>query len=340
MKKQRVLTLVHKHLVPPADTEGIDIVEAPWKMEFDVIETLRGSGHEVLALGVQDDLGAVRSTIWEWKPTIVLNLLESFDDVTTFDMNVVGYLELLRVPYTGCNPRGLLLARDKALSKKLLAYHRIAVPDFAVFRRGRAVRVPPRLGFPLIVKSLTYEASVGISQASVVGDEEKLRKRVEFIHDSIGTDAIAERYIDGRELYVGLLGNDRVRVFPAWEMHFQKMIEGDNWPIATERVKWNTSYQKKHGIETGEARDLPEGTAEHIVRLARRIYRTLALTGYARVDLRMDATGRVYFIEANPNPQLAYGEDFAESAERAGLSYEALLDRILALGLAWRPGTA
>jgi D-alanine-D-alanine ligase len=123
-------------------------------------------------------------------------------------------------------------------------------------------------------------------------------------------------------------------------MHFQKMIEGDNWPIATERVKWNTSYQKKHGIETGEARDLPEGTAEHIVRLARRIYRTLALTGYARVDLRMDATGRVYFIEANPNPQLAYGEDFAESAERAGLSYEALLDRILALGLAWRPGTA
>lgn len=340
MKKQRVLTLVHKHLVPPDDTEGVDVLEAPWKMEFDVIETLREVGHEVLALGVQDDLGAVRSTIEEWKPTIVFNLLESFDDVTTFDMNVVSYLELLKVPYTGCNPRGLLLARDKALSKKLLAYHRIPVPDFTVYRRGRAVRVPPRMRFPAIVKSLTYEASVGISQASVVTDEEKLVKRVEFIHEHIGTDAIAERYIDGREIYVGLIGNDRVRVFMAWEMHFQKMIEGDNWPIATERVKWSASYQKKHGIMTDEARDLPEGAAEHIARLAKRIYRTLALTGYARIDLRMDAGGRVYFIEANPNPQLAYGEDFAESAERSGLSYEALLERILALGLAWRPGTA
>jgi D-alanine-D-alanine ligase len=340
MKPQRVLTLVHKHLVPPADTEGVDVLEAPWKMEFDVIETLRELGHEVLPLGVQDDLGAVRSTIEEWKPTIVFNLLESFDDVTTFDMNVVSYLELLKAPYTGCNPRGLLLARDKALSKKLLAYHRIPVPDFTVYRRGRTVRVPPRMRFPAIVKSLTYEASVGISQASVVTDEEKLRRRVEFIHGHIGTDAIAERYVDGREIYVGLLGNDRVRVFPPWEMHFQKMIEGDNWPIATERVKWSATYQKKHGIMTGEARDLPEGASEHIVRLARRIYRTLALTGYARIDLRMDAGGRVYFIEANPNPQLAYGEDFAESAEHSGLSYEALLDRILALGLAWRPGTA
>jgi D-alanine-D-alanine ligase len=163
-------------------------------------------------------------------------------------------------------------------------------------------------------------------------------RRVEFIHASVGTDAIAERYVDGRELYVGVLGNDRVRVFPPWEMHFQKMIEGDNWPIATERVKWNSTYQKKHGISTDEARDLPPGSAEHIERLARRIYRTLDLTGYARIDLRLDTTGRVYFIEANPNPQLAYGEDFAESAERAGLSYEALLERILALGLAWRPG--
>jgi D-alanine-D-alanine ligase len=173
-----------------------------------------------------------------------------------------------------------------------------------------------------------------------VSDEEKLRRRVDFIHSSLGTDAIAERYIDGRELYVGVLGNDRVRVFPVWEMHFQKMIEGDNWPIATERVKWSTTYQKKHGIMTGEAQGLPEGAVEQIQRTARRIYRTLALTGYARIDLRMDAAGKVYFLEANPNPQLAYGEDFAESAERAGISYEALLERIMTLGLAWRPGAA
>lgn len=337
MKPQRILTLVHRHLVPPDDTTGIDTVHAPWKMEFDVIETLRETGHEVHPLGIQDDLGIIRTTIYEWKPTIVFNLLESFDDVTTFDMNVVSYLELLKVPYTGCNPRGLLLARDKALSKKLLAYHRIPVPEFAVFRRNRAVRVPARLGFPLIVKSLTYEASVGISQASVVADEERLRKRVEFIHKSLGTDAIAERYIDGRELYVGIIGNDRLRVFPVWEMHFQKMIEGDNWPIATERVKWSTTYQQKHGIMTDQAKDLPDATVQAIHRICRRVYRTLNLTGYARIDLRMDAAGKFYVLEANPNPQLAYGEDFAESAERAGLSYEALLERIVSLGLAWRP---
>jgi D-alanine-D-alanine ligase len=338
VKPQRVLVLVHKHLVPPAQIGDIDVVQAPWKMEYDVIETLRECGHEVMALGVQDDLGAVRTTIEQWKPSIVFNLLESFDDVTTFDMNVVSYLELLRVPYTGCNPRGLMIARDKALSKQLLAYHRIGVPEFVVFKRNRTVRLPSRLSYPVIVKSLTYEASVGISQASVVSDEEKLRRRVEFIHASLGTDAIAERYIDGRELYVGVLGNDRVRVFPVWEMHFQKMIEGDNWPIATERVKWSAAYQKKHGIMTAEAQGLPEGAVEQIQRTVRRIYRTLALSGYARIDLRMDTAGKVYFLEANPNPQLAYGEDFAESAERAGLSYEALLERILQLGLAWRPG--
>jgi D-alanine-D-alanine ligase len=338
VKKQRVLTLVHKHLVPPAEVGGVDLVTASWRMEYDVIRTLRESGHDVHVIGVQDDLGVIRTAIEEWKPMIVFNLLESFDDVTTFDQNVVSFLELLKVPYTGCNPRGLLLARDKALSKKLLAYHRIPVPEFTVFRYGRAVRLPPRLKFPLIVKSLTYEASVGISQASVVTDEERLRKRVTFIHESLGTDAIAERYVDGRELYVGLLGNERVSVFPVWEMHFQKMVEGDNWPIATERVKWSTKYQKKHGITTDQAQNLPEGLGDQIPRMCRRIYRALELTGYARIDLRLDASGRVHFIEANPNPQLAFGEDFAESAQRAGIAYRALLDRILMLGLTWRPG--
>jgi D-alanine-D-alanine ligase len=339
MRKVRVLALVHDHLVPPRETKGIDVREAEWKMEFDVIETLREIGHEVLPLGVHDDLGVIRAAIDEWKPTIVFNLLESFDDVTTFDMNVVSYLELLRVRYTGCNPRGLLLARDKALSKQLLAFHRVPVPDFMVFRPGRGVALRRKLQFPVIVKSLTYEASVGISQASVVSDEDHLRRRVEFIHTSIGTDAIVERYIEGRELYVGLVGNERVRVFPVWEMHFQQMIESGNWPIATERVKWSTKYQERHGIKTDQAQQLPEGAAEQIQRIAKRVYRTLGLTGYARVDLRMDQAGRIYVIEANPNPQLAYGEDFAESAERAGLTYEALLDRIMGLGLSWRPGT-
>src|SRR5439155_584056 len=133
-----------------------------------------------------------------------LNLLEGFDDVTIFDQNVVSHLELLKLPYTGCNPRGLLMARDKSLSKKLLAYHRIAVPEFEVCRIGRPIRRHKRLTFPLIVKSLTQEASIGISQASVVDTDEKLNERVTFIHESIGTAAIVEQYIEGRELYVGV----------------------------------------------------------------------------------------------------------------------------------------
>src|SRR5947209_1326043 len=194
--KLRVLALVHRHLIPPdAVPEGTDIVSAPWRTEYDVISTLRGMGHEVQALGVHDDLGDIRRAAAEWKPHIAFNLLEGFNDVTIFDQNVVSHLELLKLSYTGCNPRGLLIARDKSLSKKLLAYHRIAVPDFEVFRIGRPVRRPRRLTFPLMVKSLTQEASIGISQASVVDSDDKLKERVTFIHESIRTAAIAERYI-------------------------------------------------------------------------------------------------------------------------------------------------
>lgn len=335
MKKYRVLALVHDHLVPPEDVTGIDVKEAEWKMEYDVIETLREIGHQVRVLGIHDDLGGIRASIASFKPHIVFNLMEAFADIPTFDQNVVSYLELLHVPYTGCNPRGLVLARDKALSKKLLAYHRIPVPEFTVVRPGRAPALRKRLAFPLIVKSLFFEASSGISQASVVENEDQLARRVSFIHEKLGTAAIVEQFIDGRELYVGVVGNERLEVFPVWEMSFDRMPE-NRWKIATERVKWSTQYQKKYGIMTDPARVDP-AHAERIQRIAKRAYRALDLNGYARIDFRMDDDGRVYVLEANPNPNLAYGEDFAESAEVAGLPYERLLDRIITLGLRWEP---
>ena len=336
MKKLRILALVHNHLVPPADTTGIDVREAEWKMEYDVIETLKEMGHEVRVLGLDDELGAIRPTIGLFKPHIVFNLMEAFAGVTTFDQNVVSYLELLRVAYTGCNPRGLILARDKALSKKLLAYHRIPVPDFTVVRRGRKPMLSKRLHFPVIVKSLFFEASTGISQASVVENEDQLARRVQFVHDSLGTAAIVEQFIDGRELYVGVLGNQRLDVFPVWEMSFAQMPD-NRWRIATERVKWSTQYQKRHGIMTAGAA-LDAAVVDQIQRIAKRTCRALDLSGYARIDLRLDEEhGRVYVLEANSNPNLAYGEDFAESAEVSGMSYERLLDRILALGLRWEP---
>src|SRR5438067_5422337 len=168
VNKLRVLALVHRHLIPPEKVEeGTDITSEPWRTEYDVIATLTAMGHDVKTLPVHDDLGEIRRLATEWKPHIAFNLLEGFDDITIFDQNVVSHLELLKLPYTGCNPRGLLLARDKSLSKKLLAYHRIRVPESEVCRIGRPVRRHKRLTFPLIVKSLTQEASIGISQSSV-----------------------------------------------------------------------------------------------------------------------------------------------------------------------------
>lgn len=336
MKVLRVLVLVHKHLVPPEHASASDAEQAEWKTEYDVVTALQKLGHEVKPLGLQDDLSVARNAIKDWDPDIIFNLLEAFDNIVMFDHNIVSFLEMLRMPYTGSNARGLMLARDKSLSKKLMAYHRIPMPEFTVFRRGQKVRVSKRLPFPLIVKSLTEEASLGISQASVVDSEEKLKERVAFIHDSIGTDALVEQFIEGRELYVGVMGNNRLRVFPIWEMQFTKMPDSVHH-IATERVKWSVKYQEKHGIQTSEVKDLPEDQRQRIQHLCRRVYRALELSGYARIDLRMDKDGKVYVLEANPNPQIARGEDFAESAKRAGLSYEALLQRILMLGLQWRP---
>lgn len=336
MRKLRVLALMHDYMVPPEDVSGFDLAAVEWKTEYDVLETLKDDlQHDVLVLPVKDELGGIRQAVTDFQPHIAFNLLEAFHEIGTFDQNLVAYLELIKLSYTGCNPRGMLLARDKALSKQLLHYHRIPVPDFMVVRVGRRATLPRRMHFPVIVKSLTQEASIGISQASVVEDEAKLRERVQFIHESIGTDAIVEQFIDGRELYCGIVGNDRLLTFPVWELLFTRMGERTH-RIATEKVKWSPSYQKKVGITTDQAKNLPEGAAERIQHLARRVYRVLHLSGYARIDIRMDEQGRVYVLEANPNPQLAYGEDFAESAERAGIMYPQLIQRILMTGLRWK----
>ncbi len=326
-KRLRVLVLVHEELVPPKDLTGIDVTQVDWKMEFDVAETLGLMGHIVEVVGLRSDLTVLDRALKRFHPDVLFNLLEDFDDIAVNDQNWVSYLELLLIPYTGCNPRGLLLARDKALSKKVLAYHGVRLPGFAVFRQGEPVEAPEELSYPLIVKSLIFDGSVGISQASVVTNAQRLEERVRFVHDNIGTDAICEEFIEGRELYVGVLGNERLLTFPVWELHFGKRPKSTRL-IATDRVKWSDRYQSRVGVHTDEA-SLTEREAGAVRALARKVYRILDLSGYARVDFRMGAEGQVYFLEANPNPQLAYGEDFAESAEKAGISYESLLQRIM-----------
>jgi D-alanine-D-alanine ligase len=332
-RRWRVLVLMHPALVPPEDADTHDERSAhAWKTEYDVLRTLRGLGHAVEPLGVQDELLPIRRAVSALRPHIVFNLLEEFQGLAELDQHVVSYLELLKVPYTGCNPRGLVLARDKALSKKLLAFHRIPAPGFAVFPRGRRIRPPRDLGFPLIVKSLTEEASLGIAQASIVDDAERLEERVRFIHDSVGSDAIVERFIDGRELYVGVLGHRRLRVLPTWELRFGNLPRGAV-AIATARVKHDPDYQAKRGIYQQRA-ELTPAEAKRIARTTRRVARILHLDGYARVDYRLAPDGTLYFLEANPNPEIAEREEFASAAEAAGLRYPRLLETILRLGLA------
>lgn len=335
---KRVLILLDTEFMPPDDIDHLsedEQMNAPWKMEYDIFATLSNMGHEVLRVGLQDDLVPLRRAIDDFKPHVCFNLLEGFRDFHVFDANMVAYLELLDQRYTGANPRGLMIARDKALTKKILAYHRIHVPLFHVFPKGRKITRPRRLAFPLLVKSVNVEGSVGISQASVVWDDEKLAERVRYIHDSLHTGAIAEQYIEGRELYVGVLGNNKLTTFPAWEMIFQTPPEGAVL-IATDKAKFDSKFQKRWGITTQRA-DLPEAVTQQIPRLARRIYRLLNLSGYARLDFRLTPAGDLYLLEANPNPQLGFGEDFAESAEAAGIEYEPLLQQILNLGMGYRP---
>ena len=394
MKRLRTLVVMHSTLVPPDTLEGHsqkDIEE--WRIEFDVVSTLKKSGHEVRCLGISDSVEELRSVITEWKPEIVFNLLEEFDGIVTYDQHVVAFLELLRQPYTGCNPRGLLLARDKplskqllayhripspqfavfrrglklrlprkvkyplfvksttedaslgisqasivtdkALSKQLLAFHRIPSPQFAVFRRGPKVRLPRNIKYPLFVKSTTEDASLGISQASIVTDKQQLKQRIQFVHDQVQTDALVEEYIEGRELYVGVMGNDRLTRLPVWEMKFGSLSE-TSAGIATRRVKWDKKYQKKHGIDTYEAKDLAPAVIARLDKLSRRVYRCLGLSGCARIDYRMNAEGQIYVIEANPNPNLAAEEDFAQSAKAAGVAYAELLEKLLALGAGYQ----
>ena len=333
MKPLRVLVLMHESLVPPASLKGYSDKEIDeFRTEYDVVANLEKAGHTVRALGLGDNLGELRAAITDWKPDVAFNLLEEFQGIVTYDQYVVAFLELMKLPYTGCNPRGMMISRDKALSKQILQYHRIPTPGFAVIRQGQRYRPPRKMKFPLFVKSVTEDASLGIAQASIVGDADKLKERIEFIHEQTNSDALIEEYIEGRELYVGVLGNRRLMVLPVWELLFTRMPD-DVPRIATRKVKWDPAYQKKRGIVSRAAADLPPGAAEGIARLARRIYRILGLTGCARIDLRLDAAGRLWVLEANPNPQLARGEDFADSAAAAGLPYEELLQRLLTLGL-------
>lgn len=333
-RKLKVLVLFDSIKPTTLDQDLTDQLQSPdWKTQANVVAALKELGHTVEYLAIFDDLSLLRQKCEQFGPDVIFNLADQFKNNRSFDQNIASFLELHDIPFTGCGSSGLLLCKHKGISKKILGYHRIRVPEFTVIPRGRRIGRPRRLRFPILVKPLKEEASLGISQASLVATDEQFKERVQFIHEKFADDVIAEEYIEGRELYVSVLGNHRLEVYPIRELVFQQ-VPPDEPKIATYKAKWDEEYRKRWGLENRFAEGLDPAVERDILQTCKRIYRLLTVDGYARIDLRLTSANELYFIEANPNPILAADEDFAQSALRAGLDYPQLIERILRTGLA------
>jgi len=300
------------------------------EMEYQVAEALQRSGHDVLLLGVHDDLRDMSSRLADWKPALVFNATEAFLANSELDYLIPALLESEGYRYTGAPPLALLVTRNKAMSKKILAYHGVNVPAFRSYRVGERPGGEIALRFPLIVKPLQADASEGIAQASIVHDVGALADRVAFVHDRFAQSAIAEEYVEGRELYATIIGNgETVQILPIVEMVFESSGSRPEDRIATQSAKWDLAYRKRRGIRNVFARPMSKVVKERLAAICFASYRALWLRDYARVDVRLAPDGQIWFIEANANPFLSNGHDSAESARKAGLPYNAFIQRIV-----------
>ncbi|MDP3921017.1 MAG: ATP-grasp domain-containing protein [Candidatus Omnitrophota bacterium] len=332
--KERVLVVCNSTGPTKIDQDfSKELRTEDWETENDVLKALRTLGHDCDLLGVFDSTDVITEKIRRYCPNIIFNLVERFKGEAAYDRDIASFFELLGVPFTGSGTTGLTLSKNKGISKKILSYHKIRVPAFVILHHGKPVHRPSRLHFPIFIKPLSEEASLGISQASFVENDDQFIERVRFIHETMGQDAIAEEYIDGRELYVSVLGNKQLRVFPIREMKFSQVPE-DEPKFASYKAKWDKAYRKRWGIRNQFAGGLTEGTEEKIKKLCRKIYRLLCIRGYARFDLRLTSEDEIVFIEANPNPILSECEDFAVSARKGGVPYPQMIQKILNLSVA------
>lgn len=332
-KKLKVLVLFDGSGPTTVDQDfSAEMKTEDWKTEANVMQALGQAGHAAEHLAIFDDVDLLRQKLETFAPDVLFNLVEQFRNNPGFDQNIVSFFEMQGLPFTGCGSSGLTLCKHKGISKKILHYHGIHVPDFLVIPRGQRVGKLTRPKFPLVVKPIKEEASYGISRASFVENADDLRERVSFIHDKYNSAAIAEEYIDGREIYASIMGNLRLKVFPIRELVFREVPPNEP-KIATYKAKWDDEYRKRWGLTNQFADGLEAGLLKEIEDTCKRIYRLLTIEGYARIDLRLTSDNKLYFIEANPNPHLAADEDFAQSASKAGLPYSQLIDAITRLGL-------
>ena len=329
-KSLKITVLVDASTVPADDPEFLS-PEGKAITEYHVIEALRVLGLNVSIIGIFDNLESMIHELKRIQPDLIFNLTEQYYGERLWDKNITAVLELLQIPYTGTGTTGLMLCRDKRLCKELLGVHKIRVPNFVSLPWTHQIRISKKIHYPLVVKPALADGSEGISNASLVYSEDALRERAEFIHARWEQDVIAEEYIEGRELYVTVLGNKQLKVFPPRECLYD--FDNDKGPsLATYRVKWNDEYRQRWGIDFGFA-ELNENTQKQVSRICKRAFRALHLRDYARIDLRLRPDGKLYVLEANPNPDLAYGEEVAEAADKAGCTYEKLITQIVKLTL-------
>jgi len=332
-KKLKVLVLFDGVQPTPIDADlSEEMKTEEWETEANVMKALGELGHNAEHLAIFDDVDLVRQKMENFQPDVLFNLVEQFKNNPGFDQNIVSLLEMQGVPFTGCGSIGLTLCKHKGISKKILGHHGILTPNFVVIPRGQRIGGPRQLKFPILVKPVKEEASYGISRNSFVQNDEQFRERIAFVHEKYKSDAIAEEYIEGRELYVSIMGNVRLQVFPIRELVF-KEVPANEPKIATYKAKWDEKYRKRWGLEGQFAENLDRALVKEIERTCKEIYRLLTIDGYARIDLRMSTENKLYFIEANPNPHLAADEDFAQSALKAGLNYPQLIQALIRLGM-------
>ena len=333
-RKLKILVIfeVHEAVQPDEEYERWMTEKEDWLTEGHVVSTLRENGHEVHLGPIREHPRELLAHLDRVGPDLVWNFVETFHGSRYYESNLAGILELCKVPYTGCGYRALMICQDKALSKKILKHHRIPVPPFAVSQRSNPLRKLTGPAFPVIVKPLAEEGSVGIARDSFAETEEQALARAAFLHERLGQDVIIERFIAGREIYAAVLGNDRLTVFPPRELVFSEVPEGEP-RYASYKAKWDPDYRKRWGIDNVDAKDLPDGVSSAIVTVAKRVYRLLQMRGFGRIDLRLTSEGKLFVIEANPNPEIAMYEDYSEAAKRGGYAYNVLIERIVDLAL-------
>ena len=312
-------------------------IESETTKEIDVVvnqvaAALRKKKHKVSVLAIHGDVKKLIAGLSRRKPDLVFNLLEMFGDDLGGNIPVVGLLELLGYKYTGCGPGDFYLGQDKVLAKKLLAFDGILYPRFAVFSKDRDFETGGNLKLPLFVKPAAMDASIGIGKKSLVRDSTSLMQRVLAIHKECNDAALAEEFIDGREFYVGILGNHDPQALPPIEADFSGLPEGT--PKVFDRsAKWEEGSVAYEGTKTVVA-DLPDELRARLQRVSLDACRALRVRDYGRVDLRMTESGEIYVLEVNASPYLAKGEDFATAAAAAGIEYPDLVQKIVELACA------